>query len=73
MTLLGAGVNGAGPVGPGRSQLRPSAAIKYRHFNVVMNGKRRLPYFTTVNIDGAHVVRSTGKTTQVHRRRSPHR
>ena len=27
--------------------------LKYEHFSVVMNGKRRLAYFTATNIDGA--------------------
>ena len=42
--------------------------VKYQHFSVVMNGKRRLPFFTAVNIDGASVVtinRKTGKVTKV--------
>ena len=29
-------------------------ALRYEHFSVVMNGKRRLAYFTATNIDGAH-------------------
>lgn len=42
--------------------------LKYHHFSVVMNGVRRLPFFTAVNIDGASVVtvvRKTGKITSV--------
>jgi len=39
--------------------------LKYEHFSVVMNGKRRLPFFTAVNIDGAHVVKIDRNTGQV--------
>lgn len=39
--------------------------LKYEHFSVVMNGKRRLPFFTAVNIDGAHVVKIDRKTGEV--------
>lgn len=40
--------------------------LKYQHFSVVMNGARRLPFFTAVNIDGASVVtigRKSGNVT----------
>lgn len=42
--------------------------LKYQHFSIVMNGARRLPFSTAVNIDGASVVkinRKTGKVTSV--------
>lgn len=41
--------------------------LKYTHFSVVMNGKRRLPFFTAVNIDGASVVKIDRKTEEVKR------
>jgi endonuclease G len=39
-------------------------ALRYEHFSVVMNGARRLAFFTATNIDGAHAKdfdRKTGK------------
>ena len=30
----------------------PSGLLKYHHFSIVMNGRRKLPFFTAVNIDG---------------------
>lgn len=41
--------------------------LKYQHFSVVMNGRRRLPFFTAVNIDGASVVKIDRKTGVVTR------
>jgi len=44
-----------------------SAEFKYQHFSVVMNGDRKLAFFTAVNIDGASVVkikRETGVVTR---------
>lgn len=35
---------------------RAPYVLDYRHFSLVMNGRRRLPYFTAVNIDGRHAV-----------------
>jgi len=43
--------------------------LKYHHFSVVMNGKRRLAFFSAVNIDGAESKdydRTTGKITDPH-------
>lgn len=40
--------------------------FEYEHFSVFMNGDRKLPFFTAVNVDGASVVtinRKTGKVT----------
>lgn len=40
--------------------------LKYTHFSVKLNGKRRLAFFTATNIDGKnwkHVDRKTGKVT----------
>jgi endonuclease G len=42
--------------------------LKYHHFSVVMNAKRRLAFFTACNIDGSrskHVDRKTGKVTDL--------
>ncbi|RDC62882.1 DNA/RNA non-specific endonuclease [Adhaeribacter pallidiroseus] len=42
--------------------------LKYQHFSLVMHGKRKLPFYTAVNIDGASVIninRDTGKITRV--------
>lgn len=42
--------------------------LKYQNFSVVLNRKRRLPFFTAVNIDGGSVVRidrKSGKVTHV--------
>lgn len=42
--------------------------LKYHHFSVVMNGKRRLAFFTACNIDGSrakHVDRKTGAVTKL--------
>jgi endonuclease G len=42
--------------------------LKYHRFSVVMNGVRRIAFFTAVNIDGAAVVtisRKTGKLVRV--------
>jgi endonuclease G len=42
--------------------------IKYQHFSAVMNGERRLAFFTAGNTDGSSVVkinRQTGKVTSV--------
>lgn len=44
--------------------------LKYEHFSVVMNGKRRLAFFTATNIDGAKskdVNRQTGVITEPER------
>jgi endonuclease G len=41
--------------------------FKYQHFSIFMNGKRKLAFFTAVNIDGASVVkinRQTGRVTR---------
>jgi endonuclease G len=35
----------------------PSFVLPYHHFSVVVNGKRRIAFFTAVNIDGASSVR----------------
>src|SRR5262249_56451136 len=40
--------------------------LRYEHFSIVMNGKRRLAFFTATNIDGAHSKdfdRQTGAIT----------
>ena len=40
--------------------------LRYEHFSVVMNGARRLAFFTATNIDGTHAKdfdRKTGKIT----------
>ncbi len=40
--------------------------LKYHHFSIVMNAKRRLAFFTACNIDGStskHVDRDTGDVT----------
>lgn len=47
--------------------LKPKAGddpfeVKYQHFSIVMNGERRLPFFTAGNIDGASVVNINRKT-----------
>jgi endonuclease G len=45
----------------------PETEFKYQHFSVVMNAKRKLAFFTAVNIDGGSVVkinRTTGKVTR---------
>jgi endonuclease G len=37
--------------------------LKYQHFSIVMNGKRRMAFFTACNIDGStwiHIDRETG-------------
>ena len=48
--------------------------VKYQHFSVVVNGVRRLAFFTAVNIDGASVVKFDRKTGAVTRgRRTPAR
>jgi endonuclease G len=39
--------------------------LKYEHFSIVMNGERRLPFFTACNIDGASVVKITRKTGNI--------
>jgi endonuclease G len=42
--------------------------LKYHHFSVVMNAKRRLAFFTACNIDGnrsKHVNRKTGQVTEL--------
>jgi endonuclease G, mitochondrial len=42
--------------------------LKYHHFSVVMNGKRRLAFYTACNIDGSrskHVDRKTGVVTRL--------
>ncbi|HKT59793.1 MAG TPA: DNA/RNA non-specific endonuclease [Gemmatimonadales bacterium] len=47
---------------PGENQLE----LKYEHFSIVMNGKRRLAFFTATNIDGASSKdfdRDSGKIT----------
>ena len=39
--------------------------LKYEHFSVVLNGARRMPFFSICNIDGAHrnkIDRVTGKS-----------
>lgn len=41
--------------------------LKYNHFSVVINGSRRLPFFTAVNIDGASVVNIDRETEVVKR------
>lgn len=41
--------------------------FKYHHFSIIMNGERRLAFFTAVNIDGASVVRINRKTGVVTR------
>ncbi|MDQ3707343.1 MAG: DNA/RNA non-specific endonuclease [Chloroflexota bacterium] len=46
--------NGAAPVdGNGLSEYE----LKYSHFSVVMNGERKMPFFTVVNIDGRSLKR----------------
>ncbi len=46
--------NGAAPVdGNGLSDYE----LKYSHFSVVMNGERKMPFFTVVNIDGRSLKR----------------
>ncbi|WP_153799681.1 DNA/RNA non-specific endonuclease [Foetidibacter luteolus] len=54
-----------------RNQLASPSAdpfeLKYYQFSVVMNGKRRMAFFTAVNIDGASVIsikRETGQVTR---------
>jgi endonuclease G, mitochondrial len=40
--------------------------LKYQHFSVVLNAKRRMPFFSICNIDGAKIIRvkrDTGKAT----------
>ena len=40
--------------------------LRYHHFSVVMNGDRRMPFFSISNIDGAnhmHLVRKTGEVS----------
>ena len=37
--------------------VEPDYVIPYNHFSVVMNGERRLAFFTAVNIDGASSTR----------------
>jgi len=39
--------------------------LKYQHFSVVMNGKRKLAFFTAANIDGASVITIVRKTGEV--------
>jgi endonuclease G len=42
--------------------------LKYHHFSIVMNGVRRLAFFTACNIDGSkakHVDRDTGQVTEL--------
>lgn len=44
-----------------------SSEFKYQHFSVVMNKKRKLAFYTSVNIDGGSVVkinRTTGNVTR---------
>lgn len=44
----------------------PEYELRYEHFSVVMNARRRLAFFTATNIDGKHaknVDRRTGKIT----------
>ncbi len=42
--------------------------LRYHHFSIVMNGKRRLAFYTACNIDGnaaKHVDRKTGNVTDL--------
>ncbi|GAB5526283.1 MAG: DNA/RNA non-specific endonuclease [Roseivirga sp.] len=56
-----------------RDQLKKASRVKgkrtiefkYQHFSVVMNGERKLAYFTAVNIDGASTVKIARKSGKV--------
>ena len=39
--------------------------LRYEHFSIVMNGKRRLAFFTATNIDGAHSKDFDRKTGRI--------
>jgi endonuclease G len=48
---------------------RSESELTYEHFSVVMNGRRKLAFFTATNIDGASAKnydRKTGKITDPH-------
>lgn len=45
--------------------------LKYRHFSIVMNGARRFPMITAVNIDGTRLRRVPGGTWKTDSRIAP--
>jgi endonuclease G len=45
--------------------------VRYQHFSIVMNGERRLAFFTAVNVDGGSVVRIDRKTGKIRSVESP--
>jgi DNA/RNA endonuclease G (NUC1) len=53
-----------------RSEIAPrldepgNHVLDYTHFSVIMNGKRRLPLVTAVNIDGTQLVRKKRQNTK---------
>ncbi|UUO04981.1 DNA/RNA non-specific endonuclease [Blastopirellula sp. J2-11] len=64
-SLTGDLIDDAAPVkGRERSRGVSKFVLDYTHFSVVMNKKRRLPFFTAVNIDGSQEVLLRRRNTQ---------